>query len=330
MTTTAKISAGARKLYDFIPPVCWMTRETLAKGIGCRVTKIKDYKDELEEARLVKLLFHRNGKRSNPRHEIIKLSNSGTPICKHISKGFCIDEWSWLDRNSLIECYLKSNWNVLPFEPREKRPVVGFSTSDWKSKSESTKMDYFFNNPNVNVGLVVCPHITVIDAETKNNIWTENEKFRDTLTVSTPRGYHFYFRNDSVIKTSTKILPDIDTRCAGSYVVLPPSIHPSGKQYEWETISAPELLPVSFRQKWRIANFEKSKSTGSFACPELILKGNRNDTLWRFGRSLRSQGKNFYETEQEIIEANRNKCSVPLPATEIEQLINHIWNYRDR
>jgi hypothetical protein len=109
-----KLSFNAKALYDFIPPNSWMSKETLARAIGCRTSTIKFLKEELEAAGLVTILFHRNGNRSNLRHELIKTSRIGTPICKHIKNAYCFSEWGAVDRNSQIECYLKSDWNIVP------------------------------------------------------------------------------------------------------------------------------------------------------------------------------------------------------------------------
>jgi hypothetical protein len=322
-----KISAEAKKLYDFLPPLCWMTKEHLAKALRLRASKIKVLKDELEAARLLKILFHLNGKRANPRHEIIKLSGRGNPICQHISKSYCIGEWRRLDRNSLIECYLKSGWGVLPFAPRAKKPVRGFSAYRWGRMTAAQKMDYFFDNPSLNVGLVVCSHLMVVDVDAKNNVWIEHDDFHNTLTVSTPRGFHFYFRNDAVVTTSTKLLPDIDTRCRASFVVLPPSIGSNNKPYEWETIARPNHLPIEFRREWRQREFEaRKRSATSFILPAFVGKGSRNETLWRYGRSLKCKGNNFYEIEAELTDYNRNNCSPPLPAAEMETLILNVWS----
>jgi Bifunctional DNA primase/polymerase, N-terminal len=61
-----------------------------------------------------------------------------------------------------------------------------------------------------------------------------------TLTVTTGRtdgGEHRYYRMPTGVDLrndqSGKIGPHIDVRGTGGYVVIPPSIHPSGKQYRF-------------------------------------------------------------------------------------------------
>jgi hypothetical protein len=326
-----KLSDNARRLYDILPVRCWMTKENLARAVGCRTSVIKSYKEELEAARLIAIHFHNNSKRSNPRHEIVKLSGRGTPICKHIKKAVAFGEWAGLDRNNQIELYLKSNWNIVPLGERAKRPTDGYDAPQWKRTSVSEKMDFFFKHPNLNVGLVICNHMMVVDVDTKNSDWLDNQNFQNTLSVSTPRGYHFYFRNDAVVTTSTNLVPSIDTRGPKNFIVMPPSIHPTGEPYQWMQIARPVMLPVDFRREWRQREFE-SRRNGSerFSHFGTIQKGTRNDILWRYRRSLRSQNKNYFEIECEMLRLNSTACQPPLSAMEITKLAEHVWSHPNK
>ncbi len=325
-----KITNDAKKLYDSLPRVSWMTERNLARLIGVRARKIKFLKAELEAARLIDIRLYPNGRRSNPRHEITKLSPyNRSPICKHIRDAVCFSYWHLLDRLSLIECYLRSGWNIIPFESRGKKPVSGVSVSSWRRKSNEEKIDYFYTNPTVNIGLVNC-HFTIVDVDSKHNLWSQHESFKNTLTVSTGRGFQYYFRNDSVVTTTAKVLPDVDTRCRDSFVVLPPSIHETGKQYEWINIQIPEPLPMEFRRAWQQGYFDSSNGIGRFILPEQILKGMRNDTLWRYGRSLKCKGKNFFEIDAELRRINQQCCVPQLDRTELDLLIDNVWNRENR
>jgi hypothetical protein len=329
-----KVSPPAQKLYryirqNFFPRPCWMTKDNLAKAIGVRTSSIKALKVELEKAGLIHINYHPNGARFNPRHEIILTGRTGTPICKHINRVFAFKEWGRLDRNAQVECYLRSEWEVIPFEERGKRPIEGFEYAHWSRRSISERLDYFFNNPRLNIGLVVCNHTIIVDVDSKTSIWNEHPEFRNTLTVSTARGYQYYFRSDAVVsQSSAGILHGVDTRGSGNFVVLPPSIHPTGVPYEWETIARPAQLPFDFRSEWREAFFNHQRSYGNFeGILDSIPKGTRNDTLWRYGRSQRAQGKRFFDIEKEIREINRSRCQPPITGYELDELIEHIWDH---
>ena len=48
-------------------------------------------------------------------------------------------------------------------------------------------------------------------------------------------------------------LPDIDLRGDGGYVVAPPSIHPSGKRYEWVKGSGLDDIPFAELQEYYLS-----------------------------------------------------------------------------
>jgi hypothetical protein len=325
-----QVSQVAQDLYEAMPKVCWMTEKNLAKLVRIRASRIKYLKKELEEARLIKIKFGHNGKRGNPRHEITKLPKNGSPICKHIKNVFALGDWQFLDRNLMIECYLKAKWDILPFAPNSKHPIKGLNTHKWRKRTAAEKFEFFFDNNDLNVGLKICSHLTIVDVDVKENDWLENKNFRNTLSVSTPRGFHFYFRKDSIITTSAKIIPDIDTRCKNSFILLPPSKLFPDKSYEWRNVAMPEYLPINFRRKWREKEFERRSTSGKFSIGDEITEGSRNDSLWRHGRSLKQQGNNLYEIEEIMREKNRSNCIPPLPAKELDILINNVWNRSDK
>ena len=61
-----------------------------------------------------------------------------------------------------------------------------------------------------------------------------------TIRQDTPRGgAHFFFCTDDPPANKNSFLPGIDIRSTGYYVVIAPSIHPNGRQYEWATDCSP-------------------------------------------------------------------------------------------
>jgi putative DNA primase/helicase len=55
-----------------------------------------------------------------------------------------------------------------------------------------------------------------------------------TVEALTGNGLHLYYRCQGVlVKNGVGLLPGIDVRGEGGYVVAPPSLHANGKRYEW-------------------------------------------------------------------------------------------------
>lgn len=62
-------------------------------------------------------------------------------------------------------------------------------------------------------------------------------------------GFHVYYQGDGELRnTHWRIAPHIDTRGVGGYVLLPPSSHISGGNYEWVSTAPTAPLPDWLRE----------------------------------------------------------------------------------
>ena len=79
---------------------------------------------------------------------------------------------------------------------------------------------------------------------------------------ATSRG-HFYFKCDGPMKSYTQMagIEDLELLADGKYVMLPPSVHPNGRQYAWQGRSIFER-PAPAPREWLI---EAAKSRGQFS-----------------------------------------------------------------
>ncbi|NQT35242.1 bifunctional DNA primase/polymerase [bacterium] len=88
-------------------------------------------------------------------------------------------------------------------------------------------------------------------------------------------GRHLYFSYpDSVkIKSGVGIIgPGVDVRADGGYVIAPPSLHRSGKCYEWEASSDPtDGIAVASVPDWLIVLCNNSQSPTQVKVEEVIL-----------------------------------------------------------
>jgi hypothetical protein len=323
----------ADRLYRHLGPVTWKTETTLACELGMSRRQIRKAKEKLEEQRKIVITWHWNGKRSNPRHEIVKRTGRGKRSLSNSLRvdPVCVSAWSELSRMDLIELYLKSNWQIIPLRERSKQPVM--SQRLWRQVSDSRDavIDYFYHEPNKNIGLLV-QGMTVIDLDTKaipdNFCCAEFDK---TLTSETGKGFQFFFKADPVVQTSVKVLGEaIDTRCNSSFVTLPPSVHETGFTYRWVTCGGLADLPIRIRRTWQKNFFERGYQSQGIRLPAVIAEGSRNDTLFRYGRSLRKQGKSVDELKSEMTKANAFHCKPSLGSTELRRLIRNVWYLRDR
>lgn len=142
-----------------------------------------------------------------------------------------------------------------------------------------------------------------IDGPTAEHQWRSLEGANGeitTIAVKTSRGRHLWLRSRDprARNTTSKLGGGIDTRGAGGYVLVPPSLHPSGHRYSWRvTIGvglapAPEWLlellappPPPLGERRSLSPGERLTAYGRVALEGLIDEllaageGTRNDTL---------------------------------------------------
>lgn len=176
--------------------------------------------------------------------------------------------------------YLIKGWSVIPLEPRGKKPVIPWKEfQDRKPTQEELSLWFLLSNNNLGIVTGKISGITVIDCDTKEGLELAMTKGLPTCpTVKTGKGYHFYYAYEPGVGNFQKRadLPGIDLRSDGGFVVAPPSIHESGKIYEWEGFDRPlPKLPL-----WVInenpANRQPIKNLYKG-----VKSGNRNQTLAR-------------------------------------------------
>lgn len=142
--------------------------------------------------------------------------------------------------------YAQRGWHVFPIEPRGKKPITpnGFKNA---SKNPDTIRRWWTQHPTANIGLACgASGVVVIDLDRNDThdgpaewlalLNRHNLRIDTAVSNTGGGGMHLLFaaNGDGPVKNSQKKLaPGIDVRGDGGYIVLPPSIHPTGQPYEW-------------------------------------------------------------------------------------------------
>lgn len=154
--------------------------------------------------------------------------------------------------------YAKNNWYVFPVKPRDKTPLTPHGLKDATNNIDVVRQ-WWAKWPEANIGLNCGKSgMVVVDLDKHGELdgleeW-ENLQASTGLHVATSTsltgggGRHLIFKAPqgvSIKNSAGKLSPGIDIRADGGYIVLPPSIHPSGKPYAWEeTTTTIETLPA--------------------------------------------------------------------------------------
>jgi putative DNA primase/helicase len=135
------------------------------------------------------------------------------------------------------------------------------------------------------------------------------------LIYTLPFGLELRNRND--------MLPGVDVRADGGYILLPPSRHRSGSQYAWRdpVDITPTLLPDNLAYLIQTARAPEVQLDLSTLTP--IPEGQRNETLFRKTCQLRRQLRDDRLAVEASIRAyNAALCVPPLEEYDLQKLIN--------
>ena len=145
--------------------------------------------------------------------------------------------------------YADAGLYVIPIREGGKRPAMrtGKEHARLATVDHDTIDWWFGTHPEWNVGIACTPsRLVVIDVDGPEgeralaDIQAEHGKLPETWETWTSRGRHLYYRwPDGQRITTGTAGPKLDIRAAGSYVVAPPSTHPSGDVYEWGVTGVP-------------------------------------------------------------------------------------------
>jgi KaiC/GvpD/RAD55 family RecA-like ATPase len=146
--------------------------------------------------------------------------------------------------------YLTRGWSVIPVGD-DKKPLIAWKPYQERRATKEECFEWWTTWPGANIGLVTgkISGISVLDFDCQESIENFEERLPDSFlcpVARTPRGgRHYYFQYASDFKTCAGILPGVDIRNDGGYVVAAPSLVPTGA-YEWicegELLGMPENI----------------------------------------------------------------------------------------
>jgi len=208
--------------------------------------------------------------------------------------------------------YISNNLSVIPIKPGEKTPLIKWEKYQ-KERPSIAEVQKWFKDSNINIAIVcgkVSGNLVVIDfdeAELYEKFLKELDNelkdiIENTWLVKTGKGYHIYLRVDSDKPVKIGKFEKIDIKGEGGYVVAPPSLHPSGKRYEFIRFSLTtghEIRIISEEQYNKLLSLLKNV-TGVEEQPEM---GNENENEGGEEAREKSETRGWRElSNKEILE----------------------------
>ena len=239
--------------------------------------------------------------------------------------------------------YAALGWCVIPIAPQGKTPLI----RDWP-KQASCDPDqiagWWHQWPDANVGIVTgqLSGLFVLDVDPKNDGFTtldllidKHGALPDTPTVRTGSGgQHVYFRYPSGItirNSASKLGPGLDIRAEGGFVVAPPSIHPTGREYLWLD-DQDWSTPLADPPQWLLDLLVTRPAPGGNghqqqAQNSKVPAGQRNVYLTSRAGQLRRLGLDEAAIYAVLLIENRDLCDPPLDESEVATIARSVSRY---
>lgn len=203
--------------------------------------------------------------------------------------------------------YRKLGWSVIPacwpkdgkcgcgknHDDAGKRPIVSWKEYQDRLPTLDEITVWWTQWPNANIACITgaISGIAVVDLEYEGLAEAQRLGLHSGLISLTGKGRHLIFKHpgeEVCNKVALKKIRGLDIRGDGGYIILPPSLHATGKRYRWATsiTSHVPIFPSSLMQV-ALSNGSSQSSTIRTGKPAGWLSealgglsvGNRNNTF---------------------------------------------------
>ena len=187
--------------------------------------------------------------------------------------------------------YEKLGWSIFPVG-KDKRPLLDswLELQSRRSTPEEIKKWYTLL-PDAGIAVVTgkISNITVLDIDAKHNRSPKEFKIPPTVSSQTGGGgVHIFFKYHPSKSSNGQLFGlGVDLKSDGGYVVLSPSIHNSGKKYEW--MLSPSNTEMAEVPEWLIQALDNNKNVEKLWKKETseVTEGNRNETAASIAGKIR-------------------------------------------
>jgi archaellum biogenesis ATPase FlaH len=222
--------------------------------------------------------------------------------------------------------YCDMGFSIIPIG-ENKRPLL----AEWKPYQEvcATKEQvekWFEQFPQANIGIITgkVSNIVVIDVDDKD---ADISGLIPTAIAQTGRGFHYYYSHPGFPVHCGILRTKIDIKGDGGYVIAPPSLHASGRHYEW--VCHPDDVGFADLPQWVFGENGKQKINQVENNPQTenkVYEGQRNDKATRFaGKLLHALPREDWELGWSLIQKwNQKRCVPPLPESELRRTFDSI------
>lgn len=236
----------------------------------------------------------------------------------------------------------EAGWSVVPMAPRGKQPLIAWREFQERRAEPDEIRAWFRRWPQANIAVVTgtISGIVVVDIDPRHGgeaslqiLEGEVGSIPSTIEAETGGGgRHLYFAHPGqTVRNRTALYPGIDLRGDGGVIVVPPSIHPSGRRYVWlkghgPDRAEPALLPKPLQDKLVIGRDHSGHPLIYWR--ELVAagvgEGERNNTIASLAGHLLWHGVDPDVVAEMMCCWNAVRCRPPLEEAEVLRTVGSI------
>lgn len=226
--------------------------------------------------------------------------------------------------------YAQLGWSVIPVG-KDKKPLLAWASYQNKRASVEQIRAWWDQWPEANIGIVTgrVSNLVVIDIDDEEGLQLLENKQPDildsTLVCGTGGGgYHLYYRHPNrrkKIPNGVRVLPGVDVRADGGYVIAPPSVHFTGNTYEWT-----RKVPVSGAPTFlkRVLAGDTPSRLQELDWEINVPEGERDVELTRRAGKLFNADMPTAEVFEILRNWNQKHCNPPLPDAQVRKIVKSI------
>jgi len=242
-----------------------------------------------------------------------------------------------------VRSYLDRGWSVTPLVRGTKEPPKGFQWGEYsKRRPERAEWSAWWQRwPDCNLSVVLAGcdlgegrQLVCVDTDTPEaEAWVQEQgELPPTPTAATAKGLHRYYAAPVGLQhyAGNREQHKPEVRAGEHYMVLPPSLHPSGVAYRWLDGLSPDEVAVADLLAWgcelmrgegepqlpptRATEQQQRSAYGQIALAREVgeltttLQGGRNDALNAAAYSLGQLVGGGELAEEEVAQALLRAC----------------------
>lgn len=238
--------------------------------------------------------------------------------------------------------YAEAGIAIIPLKPRGKEPYIKGGSTKATANVEQVRK-HWTTHPDDNIALVcggVSDGLFAIDVDCHGDVdgWDTLAEFEAEhplpaapTSITGSGGGHMLYRSGESVRNGVGSDTGIDVRGEGGYIVAPPSIHPNGNAYRWE--SSPLDMDIPEADANVLALVESIRpvdsDTAKLTMPAVIHEGEgRDNALYKLACSQRANNLPYETALVTVMDYNQRCCVPPMSERVVRQKVDSAYRHK--